>query len=850
MYVAAAFFFLWVIYCLVTEVFLVKSVSLREFIGFFVLLTLTLGLVNAYWIYPQSMRLKHSAELKPLSSYKESVEESLKERSKYTSLLNVIRFQAAWTWHEDYEDDPYVLYSEFYKKNNFFVFLSFIPVLFGLMAVFRLRKNKYTAFFITLSLLGIIFSVGLHAPFYALTRFLIKYIPGFWMIRTPWYKWTLFTTMGVSVLIYMVLSSLNIRYKNTDKRMLPNLGALVLSLCILVYASPVLGGKMFTTKEERHYIPPNYIDIPEYVQEAADWLNSQNDYFRVMVLHSVSRRISEWGYAGYEPILAYFTNKPIITPIMQASFGSPYVIPNFNNYLYSWLYVDKYHDNEKVKRKYINEQDSAFIASKILPLFNIKYLLHEGDLRWDFYDRYESPEFVANKLRLQKGVSLDKTFGKWSFYKLNTQLPHSYLTDKVNLVIGDISSYEALSRTHILEYNNVFEHQLSKALHEKLYNESLINKLIYVNKDALPAHDKASSYLLLDTDNDELFFKKEIKDEAASKELSLQYIKGSYDEAGQGSISFKDASNSIELEVDLKSRKSRRINLKLEAFSKNKDRFIDVYFNGRIIEKYSCRANRNTLIKLEALKLEPGNNMLEFKAGGQVLDKQLTLKKEVQAYVYEYNTNIFLEEALRGRIYLYPKPLDEIDYLPNKIVLRENDSDISLSYDKSNMQYASGIYNMSKGNKALGFIQYQDEGYYLLIAPAKHTSSKIKPLDEEGLSPVYFQAAADEYQSQWKFLFFLESFDKFWQADLKEAHHKESTYQTHFIANGYANGWLLDGQQKVGHRLTIMLKYSAQRQFWAGLTASTLGILLCLIGLIASGLKSKKNTGNEYKKGI
>jgi hypothetical protein len=835
MYVVFLFFFFWVVYSLIMQVWLKKSVSLRRFIGFLVLFIMVLGVINVFWIYPQAMRLKNTAEIKPLSDYKASVEEGIKERSKYTSLLNVLRFQAAWTWHEDYEDDPYVLYSDFYKKNNFFVFLSLLPVVLIFISVFCLRDNEYLPFFIILSFLGIIFSVGVHPPFGGFNLFFIKNIPGFWMIRSPWYKWSLFTTLGFSVLLYFVMAYL-VKLAGEKKGRSVKLSGIILAVFILLYAYPVLTGKMFTTKEERHYIPPNYIQIPEYAFEAADWLNSQPEYFRIMVLHSVSRRITTWGYAGYEPVLAYFTNKPIITPIMQASFGSPYSIPNFENLLYSWLYVDKYYIDEKEKREHIYTQDSPYIASKILPLFNIKYLLYESDLRWDFYDRYESPEFVEEKLNLQQGIKEAKTFGKWKFYLLNNTLSHGFLTNKVNIISGDLAAYEALSRTNIFEYNNIFEKQARESFLAEINSRGLINKVIYYNQAHLPANYKAAGYLLLDTDNEDIFYKKEVADEAALKKIRIDFEDSSLetDNDKKDLYYFKNNKVPLTAEINLKDKRALRVNLKVMAYSQTNDRFIDVYLNDKVLKKVYVKTNTPVLIRLEALELKPGRNFLKFIANDSEVNRQLALSRQMDIYMNEYNCSLILDEALSGKVSLYPKPLNQIGRLPAAITLKAGQRSLSLAYSKSSLEYKSPIHNFSRGENRISFLQYQDEGYYLLLGPEFTAPAEILNLQEEQLSPVHFELKDKKYQKKWQFLFFLESYDPYWQTALKEAHHGKASYENHFIADGYANGWLLDGQQKVGQPLTLVIKYSVQRQFWAGLAISLTLFIFCLLGLLFS----------------
>ena len=839
MYVVVCFMALWLIYCFVIHVIKTKQITAVRFISFVLLLVLIITLVNAFWIYPQANRLLNSSELKPLSTYKESVEEGIRERSKYSSLLNVLRFQAAWTWYEYYEDDPYVLYSDFYQHNKLFIILSILPVLIVFLSAFNLKGQVYLPFFISLSIIGIIFAAGIHAPFSAINTFLVKHLPGFWMIRSPWYKWSLFTTLGFSVCMYYAAKRAFSLL--SEKKIVVSFLSVAVSTLLLVYAFPIASGRMFTSKEERHYIPSNHIEIPPYVFDAAKWFDSQSDYYRIMVLNSSARRITDWGYAGYEPVLAYFTQKPIITPVMQASFGSAYSIPNFGNLLYNWLYIDKEHKDEKVKRLHISNQNSPYVAEKILPMFNVKYLLHEGDLRWDFYDSYESPEFVADKLKLQKGVKLDKVFGKWKIYSINKTLPHSFLADKVNIIYGDVECFEALSRTPIFEYNNVFKAHMSASLVEQLKSDNLISKVIYYNQDTLCAKYKASEYLLLDTDNKELFYKKEVAGQIAGKKIKIRFLPESYSEKDDEKKLnfFKNNKAPMILEVDLKQKKPSRVNLKLTSFSQGQDRFIDIYLNDKLIKKFYSKRNAESIIKLEALTLSPGKNILKLVPNDSEIRGKLSLADKVEIYTYEFNCDLTIESDFRGSVSLYPKPIENLKSLPKAVTFKENDKTLKLAYNAKDSEYKSAAYNITKGKKSISFLQYQDEGYYLLIAPESAQTSEIMPLEEFQMSPVSLKLCDKRYLSKWKFLFFLESYDPFWTAGLRGVRHSINKYETHFIGNGYANAWLLDGEQKVGQQLTIMLEYGVQRQFWAGLAVSTVIFIFCTLGLLLGIFRRK-----------
>jgi len=376
---------------------------------------------------------------------------------------------------------------------------------------------------------------------------------------------------------------------------------------------------------------------------------------------------------------------------------------------------------------------------------------------------------------------------------------------------------------------------------ERFNHDDLISKVIYYNKDLLPNTYKAQECLLLDTANDELFYTKEVADEINSKKVRIKFMPDSYMQKGNAKKLnyFKDLKAPMIVEVDLRKKKPCRVNLKLTSNSQNQDRFIDIYLNDKLIKKFYSRRNTNSVIKLEALMMKPEKNYLKFVPNDAEINNELALFDKIEIYTYEFNCDVVIENDFKGRVSLYPKPIEDIGVLPKSVIFRENNKALRLYYNAKNMEYKSATYNISKGKKNFSFLQYQDEGYYVLISPNSMPTTEILPLEENQISPVSLEFTSKKYHSKWKFLFFLESSDPYWTARLKGAHHDTNKYETHFMANGYANAWLISGQQKVGQQLTIMLEYIVQRQFWAGLVLSAGILIFCLLGLLSGILKHK-----------
>ena len=842
MYVAVLFMVLWLAYCFIIHVIKIKTVTPARFITFVLFLVLIVTLVNAFWIYPQAKRLLHSTELKPLTEYKETVEEGIKERSKHTSLLNVSRFQAAWTWYEDYEDDPYVLYSEFYKKNKFFILLSIIPVIIVFLSCFNLKGQVYLPFYILLSLAGIIFATGIHAPFSTLNTFLVKYIPGFWMIRSPWYKWSLFTVLGFSVCIYYLAKKV---FSLWPKQKLTfSFLSVFVSVLFLIYAFPIASGRMFTSEEERHYIPPQHIKIPAYVFEAAQWFNNQKDFYRIMLLHSNARRITDWGYSGYEPVLSYFTHKPLIVPIAADSYGSPYSIPKFKNLLYRWLYIDKEGKSERESLVNVKRQNSDKVAISILPMFNIKYLLYEGDIRWSFYDHYESPEFIEAKLALQKGVNLVKKFGKWKIYEIDKKLDHIYAASKINILDGDLEMLEALSRTNLLNYNNVFAHDIDDSFFVYIKKLNLIDKTFFYNRVNFDNETRKNSYTLLSTKDADIFSIKDVPDAAAGRNIEMKFNKDTYELYQineRNYYSFKADGSALEAEIVNNGNSDTLINLRLNCLN-GSDKFIDVYLNDCLIKRIFVEKSENNDIKLESLNIKSGHNYITFSAPRSEDNSITAFASNINYYCYEFITSLNFAKNGNYLVELYTFPVNQVEDLDKSKEFYVNDNVLRLDYNESNTAYTSTKKaKFYRGKNVIRFLRQKQEDYYVLIRPlSSPQDNEFFELKFHFLNPVEYEVEFDGIDAECLFLFFNEAYDSNWIAADRQTN---NVIINHFTANGYANGWLLNELQNNGQTKYVMLKYKIQDQFYAGLRISSPIIIICFIGTVViffSGLNNKR----------
>lgn len=108
----------------------------------------------------------------------------------------------------------------------------------------------------------------------------------------------------------------------------------------------------------------------------------------------------------------------------------------------------------------------------VLRLLNTKYVLHEQDVRYDFFAPLieNSPEIIKSKLDRQMNIIFVKNFGKWFFYKIDDNLPHFYLSEKISLIKWPLEALILLTRTDMLD-NMYLDLAISSQVIEHVFDE-------------------------------------------------------------------------------------------------------------------------------------------------------------------------------------------------------------------------------------------------------------------------------------------------------------------------------------------------------------------------------------------
>ncbi len=821
------FFLSFFIYAVKEKTFL-KSEDRRFFFKYLFSIFVPVILINSFWLLPRIGEVFYSVSDSGFSFLsKDDALQWLQGISANSSISNVLRLQGIWTWFQGWKE-PYCPYAIVFRENVFFIILSWGLPLLVLCGLF-IRKNRYKIFFIPLTLLGLIFSMGAHAPFGSIYLWCVNHVPFFWIIRSPWYKFTLLTCLGYAFFIGLAVEALCefIENRKWQKTILIKRGLIaVLIIFNMVYAYPVVFGKFFVSPEVRKFLPPNHAVIPGYITEFSDYINSKDEYFRIMDLPDNQYWAYSWGLSGPTPFITQVSLKPVLFNIYTQLAGSQ--SKDVTSAFYDVLY------------------NKGFPAVKLLNILNAGYVLQENDVGYIIPDNgIDSPEYVLERLSRQKGITLEKKFGNWDLYKADVDLPYIYTKDRATLVKGDLGVLAALTNTSLLDQPLLlFESQLNNGLLRSFIEKDLINEIVYYNYD-FQAGDNGFTdiqknsldyYIFLDSSQMDVDFLNKVEGE--QEKITIKYNQGFHDETitldGQDTWYLLKANNGEHIVLNNASTSSQNVNLAFSAHSFGRDRNLYVYLNGEYINFFPVPNEENKQIVLENILLNPGENILSFANMAEADNYKgklvsFGIRDDAALGKFTFNKQINLPLESKYCISLYPYPLETYDTLPEQYIIFINGEAIKLErYRKDSTIVYFANTNLKSGIQAVKMEQVNSgENYIIGIHPVnnKKDNFRVSEVSYEKINPTEYKVCIDKPGSY--FLVFNESYHPQW--DLID--NSGAELNNHFIANGYASGWYVD--EIKNQELTI--KYRPQNLFIIGCVISimTFCTLLCLFVIVS-----------------
>lgn len=405
--------------------------KLRKALFFTVLSLFFVLLLNLYWIFPyiSSYKYNYIHKLGAAGGSDGAISWS-QEISKNASFTNLFKLQGIPDWY----DNPNHPYSNTLLTNYFFLLLAIVFPAIAFVSLLN-KKNQtypnqtYKIIFLAILLVAIPFTAGSHPPTGVLYNLFLKYVPGFAIFRTPFYKFGMALWFAYAYLVAVGLKQLADLVKRyyLPKFPLRTVSFFILGLFIVllsVYNFPAFTGSFFNWSN-------NYstrVKVPDYIFEAKKELDDNSFSTRTLMLPQLNdgnKYISyDWKYFSLSSIPSMLSRRPVLLNDAVLSGNEPGLVNAIYNQLEtsSWSSLLKFAGVDKA----IVQED--FKADE-----DMDYLL--------------SP--TKDAIYIEPYSSLHKKVGNWIFFNINDPetKPLVYIPQSFSYILAETSHLSLLSQT-------------------------------------------------------------------------------------------------------------------------------------------------------------------------------------------------------------------------------------------------------------------------------------------------------------------------------------------------------------------------------------------------------------------
>lgn len=294
--------------------------KVKNSISFALISLLTFLLLNTYWIAPllyYSVQ-NFSARISQSGGAEGAVNWS-REISKNVSFSNLFRLQGIPDWYGNLNHP----YANNFFNNPFLVLLSFLwPLLAFSSPILIIRQpmssKMLTSFFVLLALAGMLFTAGSHPPGGVIYEFMLRNVPGFSVLRTPFYKFGLIVWFSYSYLVAVSLSALFFKLKDKDfgnvilgKAVYLIVPAFIILLAMYNY--PYFTGVFFNWSKSYSTM----VQVPSYIFDFKKWIDSSKiTSDRILLVPDLDPNtryeIYNWKYFSLSTIPTILTTKSVV----------------------------------------------------------------------------------------------------------------------------------------------------------------------------------------------------------------------------------------------------------------------------------------------------------------------------------------------------------------------------------------------------------------------------------------------------------------------------------------------------------------------------------------------------------
>ena len=388
-------------------------------------------LLNIYWIFPYiaSYQYNYIHRVKVAGGSEGAISWS-QEISRNASFTNLFKLQGIPDWY----DNPNHPYSNTLLTNYPLLLLA---IIFPAIAFVSLLNKKgqarsniaYKVVFLAILLVAIPFTAGSHPPTGVIYNLALKYVPGFPIFRTPFYKFGMALWFAYAYLVAVGLKQLTelIRQSYLPKFSLKLIYLFSLSLFVAllcIYNYPAFTGIFFNWSAKYSTM----IKIPEYIFEAKKELDANVFSTRTLMLpqlHDGNKYISyDWKYFSLSSIPSILSRKSVLLNDAVLSGNEPGLV----NAIYKQLETS----SESSLLKYAGV-DRAIVQDDFIAEEGMDYLL--------------SP--TKDAIYHEPNSSFYKEVGKWKFFNINDpeMRPLIYVPQSFSYILAETSHLSLVSQT-------------------------------------------------------------------------------------------------------------------------------------------------------------------------------------------------------------------------------------------------------------------------------------------------------------------------------------------------------------------------------------------------------------------
>lgn len=296
-------------------------------------------------------------------------------------------------------------------KHPLFLFIPYLGVFFIMMGIYYTIKKRELIFWSILFIIAVFLAKGVAPPLGYFYAYLFEKFFFLGLLRNPFEKFGLLIPLAGSILFSVGFFNLAAYF--WKRNFLAGKAAIILSFCLFfgIYHWPFWTGTFFGTLEKR-----NFVEIPQYYQEANLWIKDQNKDGNILHLPLAIAESStyrwQYGYSGAESNVVFFTSNPSIS----MGFNLSYLDDALQGF-------DLMAGFDQMKhREYLKELFRAF---------NVRFIVLHNDINWQ-NSALRSPEQIAKLLDSLSFLKKQKEIGELTIY----EVADDYYLNKIYLASG------------------------------------------------------------------------------------------------------------------------------------------------------------------------------------------------------------------------------------------------------------------------------------------------------------------------------------------------------------------------------------------------------------------------------